>query len=136
MLIRNCNIFLSNINIFKFFNKLIKYKIIYITYNDLVNKYINKHRTNKFITNITFINNEIEINYINYNQQIRKHEVSKILLITYFEGIPLNINLSSENTNYSKFFFNQLDNFINISTNRKNNRKNNKNIFIGNDTYD
>jgi hypothetical protein len=80
--------FPSHVTIFKFFNKLIKYKIIYTTYNNLVNKYINKHKTNKFITDTTFINNKMGIDYINYNQQIRKHKVSKISLITDFKGIP------------------------------------------------
>ena len=82
------NNFPSHVTIFKFFNKLIKYKIIYTTYNNLVNKYINKHKTNKFITDTTFINNKMGIDYINYNQQIRKHKVSKISLITDFKGIP------------------------------------------------
>jgi len=45
------------------------------------------------------------IDYINYNQQIRKHKVSKISLITDFKGILLDINLSSGNTNDSKIFF-------------------------------
>ena len=40
------NNFSSRVTIFKFCNKLIKYKIIYTTYNNLVNKYINKHKTN------------------------------------------------------------------------------------------
>ena len=121
------NNFPSQVTIFKFFNKLIKYKIIYTTYNNLVNKYINKHKTNKFITDTIFINIKMGIDYINYNKQIRKHKVSKISLITDFKGILLNINLSSGNTNDSKIFFNQLDNFISISAIRKNN----KNIFIG-----
>jgi transposase len=126
------NNFPSHVTIFKFFNKLIKYKIIYTTYNNLVNKYINKHKTNKFITDTTFINNKMGIDYINYNQQIRKHRISKISLITDFKGIPLDINLSSGNTNDSKIFFNQLDNFININAIKKNN----KNIFIGDAAYD
>ena len=33
------NNFSSHVIIFKFFDKLIKYKIIYTTYNNLVNKY-------------------------------------------------------------------------------------------------
>ena len=78
-------IFLLHVTIHKFFNKLIKYKIIYTTYTNLVNKYINKHKTNKFITDTTFINNKMGIDYINYNQQIRKHKVSKISLITDFK---------------------------------------------------
>ena len=41
-------------------------------------------------------------------------------------------NLSAGNTNDSKIFFNQLDNFINISAIRKNNN----NIFIGDASYD
>ena len=89
--------FPSHVTIFKFFNKLIKYKIIYTTYNNLVNKYINKHKTNKFITDYYKMD-------IDYNQQIRKHKVSKISLITDFKGIPLNINLSSGNTNDSTIF--------------------------------
>jgi transposase len=72
------------------------------------------------------------IDYINYNQQIRKHRVSKISLITDFKGIPLDINLSSGNTNDSKIFFYQLDNFININAIKKNN----KNNFIGDAAYD
>ena len=76
----------STTTIYNFHNKLKKYKIIYTTYNNLVNKYINKHKTNKFITDTTFINNKMGIDYINYNQQI--HKVSKISLITDFKGIP------------------------------------------------
>ena len=113
-------------------NKLKKYKIIYTTYNNLVNKYINNHKTNKFITDTTFINNKMGMDYINYNKQIPKHKVSKISLITDFKGIPLDINLSSGNTNDSKIFFYQLDNFININAIKKNN----KNIFIGDAAYD
>ena len=30
----------------------------------------------------------MEIDYINYNKQIQKHKVSKILLITDLKGIP------------------------------------------------
>ena len=44
----------------------------------------------------------------------------------------MDINLSAGNTNDSKIFFNQLDNFINISAIRKNNN----NIFIGDAAYD
>jgi hypothetical protein len=44
----------------------------------------------------------------------------------------LDINLSAGNTNDSKIFFNQLDNFVNISAIRKNNN----NIFIGDAAYD
>jgi hypothetical protein len=122
----------STTTIYNFHNKLKKYKIVYTTYNNLVNKYINKHKTNKFITDTTFINNKMGIDYINYNKQIPKHKVSKISLITDLNGIPLDINLSSGNTNDSKIFFNQLDNFININAIKKNN----KNIFIGDAAYD
>ena len=44
----------------------------------------------------------MEIDYINYNHQIKKYKVSKISLITDFEDIPLKINLSSGNTNNLK----------------------------------
>ena len=50
----NNNNFLSPTTIYNFYNKLRKYKIIYIIYNNLVNKYINKHKTNKFITDTTY----------------------------------------------------------------------------------
>ena len=50
----------------------------------------------------------------------------------FFLRIPLDINLLSGNTNDSKIFFNQLDNFININAIKKNN----KNIFIDNAAYD
>jgi transposase len=122
----------STTTIYNFYNKLKKYNIIHTTYNNLVNKYINKHKTNKFITDTTFINNKMGIDYINYNKQIPKHKVSKISLITDLNGIPLDINLSSGNTNDSKIFFNQLDNFININAIKKNN----KNIFLGDAAYD
>jgi hypothetical protein len=122
----------STTTIYNFNNKLKKYKIIYTTYNNLVNKYINKHKTNKFITDTTFINTKLGMDYINYNKQIPKHKVSKISLITDLNGIPLDINLSPGNTNDSKIFFNQLDNFININAIKKYN----KNIFIGDAAYD
>ena len=118
----------STTTIYNFNNKLKKYKIIYTTYNNLVNKYINKHKTNKFITDYY----KMGMDYINYNKQIPKHKVSKISLITDLNGIPLDINLSPGNTNDSKIFFNQLDNFININAIKKNN----KNIFIGDAAYD
>ena len=76
----------STTTIYNFYNKLKKYKIIYTTYNNLVNKYINKHKTNKFITDYY----KMGIDYINYNKQIQipKYKISKISLITDFIGIP------------------------------------------------
>jgi hypothetical protein len=74
----------STTTIYNFHNKLKKYKIIYTTYNNLVNKYINKHKTNKFITDYY----KMGMDYINYNKQIPKHKVSKISLITDLNGIP------------------------------------------------
>jgi hypothetical protein len=47
--------------IYKFFNKLIKYNIIKITLNRLVNKYIKKNKCNKFIMDTTIINNKLGI---------------------------------------------------------------------------
>jgi len=60
--------------IYKFYNKLIKYNIINITYTKLVNKYINKNKCNKFIMDSTFITNKLGIDYIGYNKLIPKHE--------------------------------------------------------------
>ena len=50
--------------IFKFYAKLIKYNIIYISYLKEVNKYINKNKSNKFIVDTTFINNKLGIDFI------------------------------------------------------------------------
>ena len=108
------------------------YNIINITYTNLVNKYINKHKCNKFIMDSTFINNKQGIDYINFNKQIPKHKVSKLSLITDIKGIPINIYLAEGNDHDAKIIIKQLDNFIS-TTNviRKSN-----NIFIGDGAYD
>ena len=68
------------------------------------------------------------------NQRFFKKSYNKkrIIYDYSFFSIPLDINLSPGNTNDSKIFFNQLDNFININAIKKNN----KNIFIGDAAYD
>ena len=63
--------------IYKFYNKLIKYNIINITYTKLVNKYINKNKCNKFIMDSTFITNKLGIDYIGFNKLIPKHQHQK-----------------------------------------------------------
>ena len=117
--------------IYKFYNKLIKYNIINITYTKLVNKYINKNKCNKFIMDSTFITNKLGIDYIGFNKLIPKHSTSKISLITDIKGIPININLSKGNINDAKIILHQLDNLQNNV-----NIKNNNNIFIGDAAYD
>ena len=117
--------------IYKFYNKLIKYNIINITYTKLVNKYINKNKCNKFIMDSTFITNKLGIDYIGFNKLIPKHKTSKISLITDIKGIPININLSKGNINDAKIILHQLDNLQNNV-----NIKNNNNIFIGDAAYD
>lgn len=118
--------------IFKFYNKLIKYNIIKITYTKLVKKYINKHKCNKFLIDSTFITNKLGIDYTGYNKQIPKHKTSKVSLITDINGIPLDIYLSKGNVNDAKIIIHQLDNLL-TNTNIKNN---NNNIFIGDAGYD
>jgi hypothetical protein len=54
----NNNKYPHHTTIYKFYKKLAKYNIISITYDNLVNKYINKHKCNKFIIDSTFINNK------------------------------------------------------------------------------
>jgi len=118
--------------IYKFYNKLIKYNIIKITYTKLVNKYINKHKCNKFLIDSTFITNKLGVDYIGYNKQIPKHKTSKVSLITDINGIPLDIYLSKGNVNDAKIIIHQLDNLL-TNINIKNN---NNNIFIGDAGYD
>ena len=114
--------------IYKFYNKLKKYKNIYTTYNNLLNKYINKHKLINLLQIIIKWKWTIIIIINKY-----KNKISKISLITDLNGIfYLDINLLRGNTNDSTKFFNQLDNFININAIRKNN----KNIFVGDTPYD
>ena len=64
--------------IYKFFNKLIKYDIIKITLNRLVNKYIKKNKCNKFIMDTTIINNKLGIDNIGFNRYFSKHAINKL----------------------------------------------------------
>jgi len=117
--------------IFKFYAKLIKYNIIYISYLKEVNKYINKNKSNKFIVDTTFINNKLGIDFIGYNNQIPKHKLSKVSIITNIKGIPLDIKLNNGNSNDAKIIITQLDNFMKTKI-----KLNNKNIIIGDAAYD
>lgn len=118
--------------IYNFFNKLIKYNIINITFNNLVNKYINKNKSNKFIIDSTIISNKLGMDNIGFNIYFSKHKVSKLSLITDIKGIPINVILSKGNIHDAKIIINQLDNLIK-ETNIK---QNNNNIFIGDKAYD
>ena len=118
--------------IYKFFNKLIKYNIINITFYKLVNRYINKKKCNKFIIDSTFILNKYGVDNIGYNNNlVPKHKTSKVSLITDIKGKPLDMFLSKGNINDAKIIIDQLYSFIN---NVK--LKNINNIFIGDAAYD
>jgi len=118
----------SYTTIYKFYNKLIKYDIINYTFNNLVKKYLNKHKPNKFIIDTTFISNKLGIDFIGYNKQIPKHQLSKLSILTDIKGIPINILLASGNNHDAKIFMDQLNDISNIL------KPNNK--FIADAAYD
>ena len=66
-------------------------------YEDLINKYIKKYKSNKFLMDTSFIQNKMGIDNVNYNKCFPKHKVSKLSLITDIKGIPLDIHLDAKN---------------------------------------
>jgi transposase len=112
--------------IYKFFEKLIKYNVIYTTFLDTVKK-LKKY--NKFLTDTTIIQNKGGIQDIGYNLQLPKHKCTKILLITNSEGKILSTDIYSGNVHDSKIFINQFQKFDIFNPN-------NQNILIGDSAYD
>ena len=94
--------------IYNFFEKLIKYNVIYTTFLDTVKK-LKKY--NKFLTDTTIIQNKGGIQDIGYNLQLSKHKFTKISLITNSEGKILSTDIYSGNVHDSKIFINQIQIF-------------------------
>ena len=110
----NYNIILPHYTtIHKFSNKLFNYNVINLMYENLVNKYIKKNKCNKFLMDTTFISNKMGIDNISYNKCYPKHKLSKLSLITYIKGIPLNIYLDKGSVNNAKIIIKQLELFNN-----------------------
>ena len=101
LLIINKNItFPYYTTIYKFFNKLIKYNIIKITFDRLIKKYNIKHPNYKYFVDSTLIVNKLGIDKIGFNQQLLKHKTSKISLITNNGLINKNLRFYILRTSY------------------------------------
>ena len=91
-----------------------KYNVISLSYNQTVKRYIKKYvnkDSNIFLTNTTLIQNKLGIYNTGYTPQLLKHKTSKISLITNDIGIPIIATIFSGNTNDSKIFDIQLNEF-------------------------
>ena len=128
----------SNIHwntIYKFFIKLQKYNVISLSYKQTVKRYIKKYvnkDSNIFLTDTTLIQNKLGIDNTGYTPQLLKHKTSKISLITDDIGIPIIATIFPSNTNDSKIFDIQFNEF----TENHILLLNNKNIMLGDAGYD
>ena len=107
----------SNIHwntIYTFFIILQKYNVISLLYNQTVKRYIKKHvnkDSNIFLTDTTLIQNKLGIDNTGYTPQLLKHKTSKISLITDDIEIPIIATIFPGNTNDSKMFDIQFNEF-------------------------
>ena len=80
-LIKNLWFFLYWNTIYKFNKKLVKYNITEIIYNYLRNDYISKidNKNSIIYTDATLIFNNLGIDLVEYNPQLKKHKTTKVL---------------------------------------------------------
>ena len=110
---RNINSYTSiNWNtVYKFHCKLIKYNIFEDTYDKILNKYLTLiEKNNNFLySDTTFICNKLGIENISFNQQIKKHKVTKISIISDDFNIPISVITTTGSIHDSKILNDQLD---------------------------
>ena len=123
--------------VYKMHIKLVKYKVYENTYVHILNKFYNKQKNANNLkvqmTDTTNIFNKGGIDKIGYNRSCPKHNISKLSIISDFNGVPLNMKLSSGNINDAKIFNKQLDsnNLVNITLENKN-----KSVILADKAYD
>ena len=115
---------------YKNYVKLNKYKIFESTYNNLLNKYLNKNKIKHIYTDTSTFYNKYNTDKVKRNKYFKNKKVLKLSLMTNELGIPLNIDLYSGNMNDSNICNKQLD-----ELNKKLIDKNNS-IFMADAGYD
>jgi hypothetical protein len=97
--------------VYKFHCKLIKYNIFENTYDKILNKYLTLiEKNNNFLySDTTFICNKLGVENISFNQQIKKHKVTKISIISDDFNIPISVITTTGSIHDSKILNDQLD---------------------------
>ena len=120
--------------IYKFFIKLTTYKIIENTYDLCVNRYLQDlSKPSKVLyTDTSLVINKLGIDNIAYNPQLKKHNTTKISIITDNFNIPIGIDVFKSNIHDATIIKKQLDTLHKKTPNLFTNDK----ILIGDAAYD
>jgi len=126
-----------NINwntVYKFKMKLVRYNIMELVYKNIINDYLMElnEPTKILYTDTSLIINNLGVDMIAYNPQLKKHKTTKISIITDAFNVPVNINVFNSNINDALIIYTQLDD---VYTNTQQ-LCNNDTIFIGDAAYD
>ena len=128
--------------VYKFKIKLVKYNIMELVYQIVVNDYLIElnEATNIIYTDTSLVINNLGMNMVAYNPQLKKHKTTKISIITDAFNLPINIKVFNSNINDALIIYNQLDDVYNNTLLLCNNNTpllcNNNTILIGDAAYD